>query len=70
MDKQKKSLTRRELRGPKHCFCPVCHEQATLLVDLDNEMLAETDNAGNRQYFCPQCNKTFSVASSYILLCK
>jgi hypothetical protein len=56
--------------GPKQHLCPSCHEAAILLVDIEDEMLAETDDAGNIQYLCPKCNKIFSVANPGNAVCK
>ena len=41
--------------------CPDCGEEAIILVDIETETVPELDSAGNKQYGCPNCHRTFSV---------
>lgn len=47
----------------KYHICPRCKEQATVLVDLEDDDLFYLDHNGNVQYQCTNiyCITTFSV---------
>ena len=55
---------KRPLQDIKYHACPVGHQRAILLVDLQTDTIPELDNEGNRQYYCPTCLRFFSVSSS------
>ncbi len=41
--------------------CPACGGEARLLVDVETETVPELDRAGNKQYYCTNCQKLLSV---------
>jgi hypothetical protein len=43
----------------KYQTCPYDQEDGILVTDLE-ESHPETDMSGNLQYYCPNCNNTFS----------
>jgi len=53
-----------ELQVIKYHSCPAGHPEAILLVDVESESVLQTDQEGNRQYYCPACLCTFSVDSA------
>lgn len=50
------------LQHIKYQDCPSGHKQAILRVRVENESLPYTDDAGNKQYHCLVCHRTFSIA--------
>ena len=49
-----------ERRAIRNYPCPHCNERAVLLTDVE-EMEPALDGAGNRQYYCIGCQRTFAV---------
>ncbi|GHO83597.1 hypothetical protein [Dictyobacter formicarum] len=43
----------------KYQTCPYDQEEGILLTDLE-EVIPETDDDGNLQYYCPSCSNTFT----------
>ena len=43
----------------KYQTCPYDQEEGILVTDLE-EVVPETDNSGNLQYYCPNCRNTFT----------
>ena len=48
----------------KYQTCPNDQEEGILLTDLE-EIYPETDMDGNLQYYCPNCNETFTYCECY-----
>ncbi len=51
-----------DLERIKYQQCPVCHKYAILLVDVQTEAFPRTDQRGNKQYHCLECQLTFAVS--------
>ncbi|GCE30881.1 hypothetical protein KDA_63650 [Dictyobacter alpinus] len=43
----------------KYQTCPYDQEEGILVTDLE-EVIPETDDRGNLQYYCPSCLNTFT----------
>lgn len=48
-----------DLERIKYQTCPNDHNEGILLTDLE-EVTPETDNYGNLQYYCLNCQQTFA----------
>jgi len=50
-----------ERQAIRNHSCPRCSGKAVLLTDVETEMEPVLDGAGNRQYYCVGCQRTFAV---------
>ena len=50
-----------DLSWIKYHRCPEDEEEGVLLVDVETETVPETDEEGNKQYYCLEGGHIFSV---------
>ena len=51
-----------DLDDVKYAPCPLDDGFGVLLVDIETETVPDTDQEGNRQYYCMEVHHIFSVS--------